>query len=173
MRRAACVVLGVALVLGVASGCAVVPVESDFPTPTRTESRSAHGEYDVRLVDVIEHGDGTLSTSIFVPAYDAGVWLRFSELDDTFTRDVCQDVVEDATTSTSDACSVEVFERDEDGDLTGVVLHVEGIDEAGYFEVDARALRRTSDEGWSGKTGTRSVKLLGFLGPVEAQNHDD
>lgn len=169
MRRAAFVVLGVALVSGVASGCATVPTESSSPAPTRTESG-----YDVRLVDVIEHGDGSLSTSVYVPAFDAGVWLRFSELDGTFTRDVCQVVVEDATTtSTSDACSVEVFEPDEDGDLTGVVLHAEGIDESGYFDVETRGLRRTSDGGWSGKTGTRSVKLLGFLGPVEVLNHDD
>ena len=88
-----------------------------------------------------------------------------SALDGTFTRDVCQVSITDTVQSSSDVCSVEVFERDEHGNLQGVILHVDGLDDAGYFETDARKLRRTDDGGWSGETGTRSVKLWGFLTP--------
>ncbi|MEP6477916.1 MAG: hypothetical protein ABJB03_00870 [Rhodoglobus sp.] len=119
----------------------------------------------MRLGEVVASSPGTVKMSIYVPAFSSGVWLRVSALDGSFTRDVCQVAVEDSVQSSSDECSVEVFERDEHGKLQGVILHVDGLDEAGYFETDARDLRRTEQGGWSGETGTRSVKLWGFLSP--------
>ena len=100
-----------------------------------------------------------------------GIWIRVSALDGTFTRDVCQVVVQDTTSSTSDGCSVEVLERDKHGNLQGVVLHVdELLDETGYFEVDSRDLQRTDEGGWHGETSARSVDVLGFLSPKAEWN---
>ncbi|MEV4666380.1 hypothetical protein [Microbacterium sp. LWO12-1.2] len=128
----------------------------------------------MRLGEVSPSTPGMLTTSIFVPAFSSGVWVRMSELtsDGVFTRDVCQVAVTDTVKSSSDACSVEVFERDEHGNLQGVVLHVEGLDELGYFETDARKLRQMHDGTWSGETGTRSVKLWGYLSVKGENKHE-
>ncbi|WP_448656542.1 hypothetical protein [Microbacterium lacticum] len=122
--------------------------------------------YEMRLGET-EPGTapGTFNRSIYVPAFSSGVWLRMSTLDGTFTRDVCQVAITDTVESSSDACTVEVYERDERGMLQGVVLHVSGLDEAGYFETDARELRRNREGGWDGETAGRSVKLWGYLTP--------
>ena len=122
--------------------------------------------YEMRLGET-EPGTapGTFNRSIYVPAFSSGVWLRMSTLDGTFTRDVRQVAITDTVESSSDACTVEVYERDERGRLQGVVLHVIGLDEAGYFETDARELRRNREGGWDGETAGRSVKLWGYLTP--------
>lgn len=166
MGRVAFVVLGVALVAGVTSGCAASSADEPnaFVSPARVASTSS--AYDMRLAEVQPGTEArTVKTSIYVPAFGSGVWLRMSMLDGLRTVDFCQVSITDTVQSSSDACSVEVFERGEHGTLQGVVLHVDGLDEAGYFETDARELRRTEDGDWSGETGTRSVRLWGFLTP--------
>ncbi len=156
-------VVALALVAVGVIGCAASPVvkPNTSASPTRANDASA---YEMQLGEV-EPGTTarTVKTSIYVPAVAAGVWLRMSELDATSTSEVCQLTVTDTVQSSSDQCSVEVFERDDHGRLQGIVLHIDGLDEAGYFETDVRDLRRTEDGGWSGETGMRSVKLWGFL----------
>lgn len=174
MRRFATGFLAVTLLVlgGVAAGCAASPTAEPSVSPTPVHVADA---YDMRLGPT-EPGTeaGTINRSIFIPAYSAGVWLRMSELapDGVFTRDVCQVVVTDTVQSSSDACSVEVFERDGNGNLQGVVLHVDGLDELGFFETDARKLRQMHDGAWSGETGTRSVKLWGYLSTKGENKHE-
>ncbi|WP_460780503.1 hypothetical protein [Microbacterium shaanxiense] len=115
---------------------------------------------------VVAGEPGSITAEFFVPAWSAGLWLRFSSIEGTTTRDVCQIVVADTVTSTEDVCSVEAVER-EDGDVRGVVLVVEGLPDTGYFELDSRELRKTEEGGWSGETSGRSVKLWGFLPVTE------
>lgn len=164
MRRIGFLAVALVMVASVTAGCATSPTveRSASVAPARADAVSS--AYDMRLGEVVASSAGT-STSVYVPASSAGLWVRMSTLDGTFTRDVCQVSITDTVQSSSDVCSVEVFERDEHGNLQGVVLHVGGLDDAGYFETDARKLRRTEEGGWSGETGTRSVKLWGFLTP--------
>lgn len=161
-------VVALALVAVGIAGCAASPVA--VPSASAIPARTDYG-YEMRLGEVVPSAPGTLATSVFVPAFSSGVWVRMSELtpDGVFTRDVCQVAVTDTVKSSSDSCSVEVFERDENGNLQGVVLHVDGLDELGYFEMDARKLRQMHDGAWSGETGTRSVKLWGYLS-VKGEN---
>lgn len=164
MRRIGFLAVALVMVASVTAGCAASSTveRSVSVTPARADAVSS--AYDMRLGEVVASSAGT-STSVFIPGVSAGLWVRMSALDGTFTRDVCQVSITDTVQSSSDVCSVEVFERDEHGNLQGVILHVDGLDDAGYFETDARKLRRTDDGGWSGETGTRSVKLWGFLTP--------
>lgn len=165
MPRIASLGLGVTLLLiaGVTSGCTSLPAATSSSSPAPARADAASSAYDMRLGEV-EPGTtpGTLKTSIYVPTF-SGVWLRMSELapDGMFTRDFCQVIVTDTVQSSSDACSAEVV-RDENGDLEGVVLNVDGLDETGYFETDARKLRQ-KDGVWSAETATRAVELWGFL----------
>lgn len=167
MRRTALLGLGVALLLvaGVTSGCTSLPAATSSISPAPTPTDATSSAYDMRLGEV-EPGTtpGTLKTSIYVPVF-SGVWLRMSELapDGVFTSDFCQVVVTDTVQSSSDACSAEVV-RDENGDLKGVILNVDGLDETGYFETDAREIRQKNGV-WSAETATRAVKLWGFLSP--------
>lgn len=167
MRRITPVGLVVTLLLvgGVTSGCASLPsaTSNSSSAPARTDGTSS--EYDMQLGEVKPGATpGTLKTSIYVPTF-SGVWVRMSELapDGIFTSDFCQVVVTDTVQSSSDACSAEVV-RDENGDLEGVILNVDGLDETGYFETDARKLRQ-KDGVWSAETATRAVKVWGFLSP--------
>lgn len=164
-------VVALALVAVGIVGCAASPVAAPSASATPTRPDDA---YDMRLGAIVPSSPGTLKTSIYVPAFSSGVWVRMSELtsDGVFTRDVCQVAVTDTVKSSSDACSVEVFERDENGNLQGVVLHVDGLDELGYFETDARKLRQMHDGAWSGETGTRSVKLWGYLSVKGENKHE-
>ena len=149
---------------GVAAGCAVSPTAtpSASETPAKADPRS--DAYDVRLGEVEPGTEArTVQTSIYVPAFGPGVWLRMSMLDGLSTAGFCQVSITDTVQSSSNACSVEVFERDEHGLLQGVVLHVDGLPEGGYFETDVRELRRTEEGGWDGETSARSVTLWGFL----------
>lgn len=177
MRRSAIGFLAAALLVlgGVAAGCAASPTAAPITSVTPAHADLTSDAYDMRLGEV-EPGTeaGTVKTSIYVPAFSSGVWMRMSELtpDGVFTRDVCQVAVTDTVKSSSDACSVEVFERDENGNLQGVVLHVDGLDELGYFETDARKLQQMHDGAWSGETGTRSVKLWGYLSVKGENKHE-
>lgn len=164
MRRFAIGFLAVTLLVlgGVAAGCAASPTVAPRASETPASADRTSSAFDVRLGEVVASSSGT-KISVYAPVRSAGVWLRMSALDGTFTRDVCQVSITDTVQSSSDACSVDVFERDENGRLQGVVLHVDGLAEGGYFETDVRELRRTEEGGWDGETAARSVKLWGFL----------
>ena len=166
-------VVALALVAAGITGCAAPPVAE--LSASVTLARADYG-YEMRLGEVVPSASapGMLATSVYVPAFSSGVWVRMSELtpDGVFTRDVCQVAVTDTVTSSSDVCSVEVFERDENGNLQGAVLHVDGLDELGYFETDARKLRQMHDGAWSGETGARSVKLWGYLSVTGENKHE-
>lgn len=163
MRRsssllALCVAGAVGLTL---AGCAASTTATPSASPTST--RADDSPYEMRLGRVVAAVEpGTIKAEFFVPAFSSGLWLRFSAIEGTTTRDVCRVVIEDVVTSSEDECSVEAVER-EDGNLRGVVLTVDGLPDTGYFELDSRELRRTEQGGWSGETSVRSVKVWGFL----------
>lgn len=167
MRRFAIGFLAVTLLVlgGGAAGCAASPTAAPSASETPAHADASPDAYDVRLgeVKLSDTEPRTVETSIYVPAFGSGVWLRMSMLDGVRTVDICQVSITDTVQSSSDACTVEVFERDEHGTLQGVVLHVDGLPEGGYFETDVRELRRTEEGGWDGETSARSVTLWGFL----------
>lgn len=166
MRRFAIGFLAVTLLVmgGVAAGCAASPTAAPGASKTPTDAHRTSNAFDL-ILGPVEPGTtaATVKTSIYVPAFGSGVWLRMSTVDGLRTTDFCQVSITDTVQSSSDACSVEVFDRDKNGNLQGVILHVDGLDEAGYYETDVRKIRRTEDGGWSGATGPRSVKLWGYL----------
>lgn len=168
MRRS-----GALLAMCVAGGLALVLVGCSAPTTATPTASSASADadksrYEMRLGRVVAGAEpDTLKAEFFIPAFSSGLWLRFSAIEGTTTRDVCQVVVEDVASTSQNGCSVEAVER-EDGDLRGVVLVVDGLPDTGYFELDSRELRRTEEGGWSGETSGRSVKVWGFLKITEA-----